>query len=416
MILDEIKGLKEFDLDEFVTHDMTTEQAASFWHVIELMPEHLKKVLFYSPTDCGAFLYISITWLIARETQNQQVQDTLNRLLEWNVFEDETLTDEEKGDIAALQEFFIELKEKESSLSSGAIETLDQQIRTRIISKRPNYFTMLNTKASNFLFDCDPEHDFSEARNINVGGKGKEVLISLQSFVSVSEQLLPATLTPYDGEVMNGICTLLENGQYYFTDGQVYEAFAGKTTKSKKALDKVNQSIRKMRHTDINLNWAAHARQNGLDLSDDVTCVVGKYLLPVDYYDFSLNGQVVKGYKLIQAPALYEYAKAVKQLLTIDDRNLLDVGISNTDDIMTIKNYLLRRIKSMKNPHSKIANTILFDTVFKACGLEMNRKEKGRKVTAIRTMLDSWIKKEYIKAYEEKTEKNRKITGVIIYV
>lgn len=400
----------------FSPDDMTDQNAESFMYIMEMMPDHLKQIFLDGETDCSVFFDICMMWTIARDTKSQHLQDTLNNLLYWNVSEDDSLTDKEKADIAELQKFFIELKEKENSLPSGAIEALDQKIRTKIISRKPNYFTMLNTKASNFLFDCDPEHDFSEARNINVGGKGKEVLISLQSFVSVAEQLLPATLTPYDGEVMNGVCTLLENGQYYFTDGQVYEAFTGKTTKSKTALEKVNQSIRKMRHTDINLNWAAHARQKGLDLPDDFTCVVGKYLLPVDYYDFSLNGQVVKGYKLIQVPALYEYAKAVKQLQTINNRKLLDVGISNTEDTITIKNYLLRRIGSMKNPHSKISNTILFDTVFKACGLEVNRKEKGRKVSAIRTMLDTWIKQGYIKAYEEKTEKNREITGVIISV
>lgn len=411
MILDE--ATKGFS---FSPDDMTDQNAESFMYIMEMMPDHLKQIFLDGETDCSVFFDICMMWTIARDTKSQHLQDTLNNLLYWNVSEDDSLTDKEKADIAELQKFFIELKEKENSLPSGAIEALDQKIRTKIISRKPNYFTMLNTKASNFLFDCDPEHDFSEARNINVGGKGKEVLISLQSFVSVAEQLLPATLTPYDGEVMNGVCTLLENGQYYFTDGQVYEAFTGKTTKSKTALEKVNQSIRKMRHTDINLNWAAHARQKGLDLPDDFTCVVGKYLLPVDYYDFSLNGQVVKGYKLIQVPALYEYAKAVKQLQTINNRKLLDVGISNTEDTITIKNYLLRRIGSMKNPHSKISNTILFDTVFKACGLEVNRKEKGRKVSAIRTMLDTWIKQGYIKAYEEKTEKNREITGVIISV
>ena len=411
MILDE--ATKGFS---FSPDDMTDQNAESFMYIMEMMPDHLKQIFLDGETDCSVFFDICMMWTIARDTKSQHLQDTLNNLLYWNVSEDDSLTDKEKADIAELQKFFIELKEKENSLPSGANEALDQKIRTKIISRKPNYFTMLNTKASNFLFDCDPEHDFSEARNINVGGKGKEVLISLQSFVSVAEQLLPATLTPYDGEVMNGVCTLLENGQYYFTDGQVYEAFTGKTTKSKTALEKVNQSIRKMRHTDINLNWAAHARQKGLDLPDDFTCVVGKYLLPVDYYDFSLNGQVVKGYKLIQVPALYEYAKAVKQLQTINNRKLLDVGISNTEDTITIKNYLLRRIGSMKNPHSKISNTILFDTVFKACGLEVNRKEKGRKVSAIRTMLDTWIKQGYIKAYEEKTEKNREITGVIISV
>jgi len=416
MILDETKGFKDFY--GFSPDDLTAENSESYWYIMENMPEHLKQIFFDSDTDCSVFFDICMMWTIARDTKSQHLQDTLNNLLYWNVAEDDSLTDKEKEDIAALQKFFIELKEKEknNSIPSGAMAALDQKIRTRIISKKPNYFTMLNTKASNFLFDCDPEHDFSEVRNINVGGKGKEVLISLQSFVSVAEQLLPATLTPYDGEVMNGVCTLLENGQYYFTDGQVYEAFTGKTTKSRTALDKVNKSIQKMRHTDINLNWAAHARQKGLDLPEDFTCIVGKYLLPVDYYDFSLNGQVVKGYKLIQVPALYEYAKAVKQLQTITNRKLLDVGISNTEDTITIKNYLLRRIGSMKNPHSKISNTILFDTVFKACGLEVNRKEKGRKVSAIRTMLDTWIKQGYIKAYEEKVERNREITGVIITV
>ena len=410
MILDEAKNLS------FSPDDMTTQNAESFMYIMEMMPNHLKEIFLDGETDCSVFFDICMMWTIARDTKSQHLQDTLNNLLYWNVSEDDSLTDKEKADIAELQKFFIELKEKEDFLPSGAMEALDQRIRTKIISRKPNYFTMLNTKASNFLFDCDPEHDFSEVRNINVGGKGKEVLISLQSFVSVAEQLLPATLTPYDGEVMNGICTLLENEQYYFTDGQVYEAFTGKTTKSKTALEKVNQSIRKMRHTDINLNWAAHARQKGLDLPEDFTCVVGKYLLPVDYYDFSLNGQVVKGYKLIQVPALYEYAKAVKQLQTINNRKLLDVGISNTEDTITIKNYLLRRIGSMKNPHAKIANTIVFDTVFKACGLEVSRVEKSRKIKTIYTMLESWIKQGYIKAYEKRTGKKNEAEAVIITV
>lgn len=322
------------------------------------------------------------------------------------------------GEKITLNEFF-EKKDKNGIAPYAAIlikrggYTTTEALE-KVISKKPDNLVMQIAKASRLLFDGNPEHDFTEERMIGIGKNGKKPYVTLQSYVAMSEHLLPATLTPYDGEVMNGICTLIENGQYCFTDSQVYEAFTGKSTKNKTSLEKVNKSIRKMRHTDIKLNWAAHAKQKGLDLPEDFTCVVGRYLLPADYYEFSLNGQVVQGYKLIQLPALYEYAKAVEQLQTINDRKLLDVGLSNTDDTVTLKNWFLRRIEGIKNPKSKMRNPILLDTVFEECNMQLDRTERSRKIKDIYTMLDAWTKQGYIKGYETRTGQKNRVEAIYI--
>lgn len=413
MILDDVtKGFS------FSPDDLTDQNAESFMYIMEMMPDHLKQIFLDGETDCSVFFDVCTMWTLARDTKSQHLQEALNNLLYWNVFEDDSLTNKEKEDIAALQKFFIELKEKEDSLPSGAIDALDKKIKAKLIGKKPNNFIMMLTKVSNYLFDTDPAHDFSSVQPVDILKNGKrEVIVPVQSFISVVDpegNLLPANLTPFDGEVFNGVCTLTENGQYFFTRNQIYEAFAGKSTTSEKALKAVDASMRKMRSSLISLDWTEHAKLNGLQLNPGDTVVVDDNMIHSESVLLNINGKEARGYHILKEPALFQYAKAVKQIQTIQDRKLLDVGLSNTEDIIKIKNYLLRRIGSIKNPHSKLSNTILFDTVFKACGLEVNRKEKGRKISAIRTMLDTWIKQGYIKAYEEKTEKNREITGVII--
>lgn len=105
-------------------------------------------------------------------------------------------------------------------------------------------------------------------------------------------------------------------------------------------------------------------------------------LLPMKYLETEINGQKTLAVKLLDESPLMTYAKLKKQLLTYDTAPLAIAGQKNTPQVITIKNYLLRRIKLIERG---LNSSILFDTIYAECGLanaDKWQKQEMRKVIA----------------------------------
>lgn len=89
-------------------------------------------------------------------------------------------------------------------------------------------------------------------------------------------------------------------------------------------------------------------------------------ILPCELVHVEANGQATLGIKLLGESPLMTYAKLKKQLMTYDITPLAISGQHNTPQVITVKNYLLRRIKTMKRG---LNNSILFKTLYENCGL-----------------------------------------------
>lgn len=289
------------------------------------------------------------------------------------------------------------------------------------VYRKPAKLEMSNTKLTNCLFDPKYSKAFEEGVEINVAGEKKAPLIITSNIVYSDPNLdrlgISKILTPFDCAVYDGICSIIAQPQNKLlaTPNQIYEAFSGKPTKSKQVINNIVQSIEKLRSITINFDCTEHAKKKDPNIE---SYIVNENLLMCRGHRFSSCGTVTIGYQFLKMPCLYEYAKAVKQVLAVD-RSLFDVGIERyTDDSILIVRYLLRRIEAMKNTHNSIkGRKIAYDTIFEASNIipDMTKSERKRKRTMISKILNSWVERGYIKGFEEYT-KGKTYAGIEISI
>ena len=89
-------------------------------------------------------------------------------------------------------------------------------------------------------------------------------------------------------------------------------------------------------------------------------------LLPCRFLEGKINGQKTFVIELLGESPLMTVAKLKKQVLTYDATPLAIAEQKNTPQVITVKNYLLRRIKLIKRGLSPI---ILLKTLYENCGL-----------------------------------------------
>jgi hypothetical protein len=79
----------------------------------------------------------------------------------------------------------------------------------------------------------------------------------------------------------------------------------------------------------------------------------------------------------------------------------------NTEEIIPVKEYLVRRIEIMKNDRT-MSNKILYDTIFEEVGIVItNKKQRTRIREYITAILSLWkTRDKYIKNFNEYKEGN----------
>lgn len=323
------------------------------------------------------------------------VLDNLEEIQKYSDFVERITALPESDAMAELEKIFdtvyngVEIKETEKA------EIIEQWYR------KPESFTQPLTKAVEKIFDG--KTDFSEPTGLKVGTSKKlPAIINAQLFVSVLDAdgaLLPKCLTPYDREVFNGICSILASGQRTMTSRQIYEAMAGKSITTPQALGAVTKSIRKMQTTLLNIDWTEHARMKGIDMGEGDFIKTEEPILPARGAYIKAGGQVRSGYTLYTEPALFTYAKAVGQISTTDKKVLQIPTVSNTEETIVLKNFLMRHVEHLKN--SKKWNPVLtFETIFENCGIDVPANHATRKRKVIFDILDYWKSIGYISTYE----------------
>jgi len=132
---------------------------------------------------------------------------------------------------------------------------------------------------------------------------------------------------------------------------------------------------------------------------------IDSYLLNATAVTVESGGHKVEAYKIHTKPVLYEYAQRTKQILSVSPK-LLDTkeATRNTEEIISIKEYLIRRIEIMKNDAS-MSNKIIYDTIFEEVGIVIKGyTERNRYRKYIKDILALWIARDdYIKSFIEYT-------------
>ena len=250
------------------------------------------------------------------------------------------------------------------------------------------------------IFDAT---DNSSARAI-VEDKKSKTLSPLDIYLSA--EFKGENLTAYD-ELVYDIC-LSEQvvGNEQTTPAIIHRAMGGsKTNFTAKEKERILRSIRKLATTWIKFDCTATFEKFGYN--DGKAYEYNGYLLPAEYIKLLVNGQTGSAViHFLRKSPLLDVAEMKGQFVTCD-LALLDVpNIKNTESVLTIKGYLLRRVlqivgsydnhkkhfrgksKDGKNIYRKareLEKTILLDTLFAQCGLAdapKNRKAEYRQTIA----------------------------------
>ena len=297
----------------------------------------------------------------------------------------------------------------DAAIKSPNIELADE-VRAalpQLSSIIPQKHVMPNNKLANSL-----TKDIIDAGAIDlvVSGRGKTEITTrcILSYEGDNVKLSGRQpCTEYDRNVADAVTSLFLYGDpsHIITPATVYRAMihsTGTETPSPQTLGAVTRSLDKSRFVRVQIDCTQELLRRNASLNGEQITggKVDTYLLPLEKIEVMAGGKKVTAYKIIKTPVLYDYAKLTKQVLTVPAK-LLDVpNASNTEQRISIKGYLLRRITVMKGKTQQ-SNRILFEKIWDAAGKpDPSPKEAQRIREYTFTVLDYWKKERYIKGYK----------------
>ena len=353
------------------------------------------------------------------------------------------LTDALEGDEKSKKEI-----NKHISDYISASEYIYTQQKTRERKQVGNY-KLLNDKTEYALIS-----DFFEKKSINgqmylafgVNSAPKKndpapVYISL-TYKGINAQM-SSKLNGFDESVYNAFCTFSYYGIKQLTATEIWRLMNGYHGNARKnptaaQLKRVAKSIDKMQYTQILMDISNEINQKYITIDDEriIKGVISAYLLPLKSIILeSENGKEIAGYSMYEEPILFTYNKAKRHVLTVN-YSLLDIDSSNTGYIIEFRDFMLKRITSMKNGVFQ-KRTIDFygnDSIYKNAGVPIpkerinaaNYSSAGAYNTAIKKeaandrkkindILQTWKNKKFIKDFTFEKNATGKYTDVRIY-
>ena len=297
----------------------------------------------------------------------------------------------------------------DAAIKSPNIELADE-VRAalpQLSSIIPQKHVMPNNKLANSL-----TKDIIDAGAIDlvVSGRGKTEITTrcILSYEGDNVKLSGRQpCTEYDRNVADAVTSLFLYGDpsHIITPATVYRAMihsTGTETPSPQTLGAVTRSLDKGRFVRVQIDCTQELLRRNASLNGEQITggKVDTYLLPLEKIEVMAGGKRVTAYKILKTPVLYDYARLTKQVLTVPAK-LLDVpNASNTEQRISIKGYLLRRITVMKGKTAQ-SNRILFEKIWDAAGKpDPSPKEAQRIREYTFTVLDYWKKERYIKGYK----------------
>lgn len=286
-----------------------------------------------------------------------------------------------------------------SSQSFDELSDLDN-----FLVKRTTDMYMTNTKLAHTFVKQPLQELASFDTNFDVEVGGGVVVTASIEIDEALEILGKYEFDDYDKTIHDAICTIGEAGNVFFTVDMIYRTMYNYTTDRKpsnKAKELIKKSIHKMQNITLKADFSAHLNQKNTEL-ENKQMIVKDRLLSLREYQGKINGATVEGYRFNGTPILYDYSKAVKQLITVP-AHLLDPKTA-TPERTVIRTYLIWRITSMRESN-KLSRTILYSTIFKrieqAKGKELTPKMKRNTKDVIIEFLDEFKKWNFIDSYKE---------------
>ncbi len=271
----------------------------------------------------------------------------------------------------------------------------------------------LNDKATKIIFNLTPETyrqlveqrvkaNVTEKKNHKKYGRVKSGFI-ISNELGYSNF---APLTEFDRAVLSVCVSNWVIGNFYVTPAMIYRGLTGKSNKgfSERYMPHSNQyaaiiqSIDKLMFTSYDpIVLDAFEKLKYIE-SDETVEITKSAILPCYRIKISVNGQVTDAIFFDRESPLLTLANLKKQLITYDVE-LLDVpNQQNTPMIITLKNYIMRRVMEIKL-HKQLSPTLTFEDIFKKCRID-GAKQKRNARDYIKIFLEHLVSKQVIKTFE----------------
>lgn len=299
---------------------------------------------------------------------------------------------------------------------------------------RPQKAHLNNTKVINYISSTTDELFDRTLRIKTLIRKNVSVTVDLTAGDNL--YLSNPNITQYDRAVMDSAYTLMENGASAFTPEMLVRVMCGNPDAdvTPQKVGAVTRSINKLSMIRITIDCTDElvARKK---IKPGHKALLTSYLMPVREITVrSANHQAaMRGYQFLEKPVLYSYAEQVKQIISFDTRLLKNGGdLSNTDEVIIIKRYLIRRIEMLKNSRNDVCSGKIsyqwYDAkrneekgMFHALGYDPKNyrqwKVKRNKIHGyVTAILNDFIKDNYIDGYEVNREDRNRIAGVTVIV
>lgn len=279
----------------------------------------------------------------------------------------------------------------------------DIQQLISVVSKAPAQWIMPLDKVSNKAFNGEIKAGHT-AQVSTAHGKNKEIFAMIN--IDFSDPQITITgkkeLTPYDREVHDAIVTLyVSGGNEYITPQMIYRAMTGKSNAklNPKQQEFISESLTKLMYSRLVIDASAEAAAYGFnDFKYEGTVIAAEKVTA------TCKGEVGEWLHLLKAPVLYTYASLKNQIGRIDIK-LLNSPINKNEETITLQGYLYRRILAMKS-NDKLSKTILYESIYKAIGIETStsvqiRKKKYRIRENTKKILGFWKEQGFVKNFQE---------------
>lgn len=210
-------------------------------------------------------------------------------------------------------------------------------------------------------------------------------------------------LEAFHREILFALISAYEQGFKFVTISMTFDNLTGGDKRHiyEEQYEAIKRAIDKLRRTEITVDLTdlfkacPNYRKN---YSGRSARLVG-YLLPAHYIEAEVNGQKTITLELLAESPLMTVAKAKNQIMAYDAAPLNIPNQHNTERVITVKNWLLRRIELAKQ--RGLNKSILFDTLYAECGLagaSKRQKQEARKT--VFAVLDAFKSEGVIKDYE----------------
>lgn len=258
-------------------------------------------------------------------------------------------------------------------------------------------------KLNNGIWNLPDAGNYAATISMQKSGSKQEIDVFYSiNFDALEDEIgIIKRLTPYDKRVYLAVAALYRAGNNVMSLTSIYNAMGYNSKPNKKARERIEESIFKMRKAEISINNSQEAKAYHYD-----SFIHKGDLLPAEQKNAIIQGKLVEGALWVyREPPLISFARQRKQITTIP-LAVIQSPISKTDSLLSIENYLIVRISNAK--YGKLSSKILFKTIFENVGIKA-KSSRHDAIKAVQELLDHYKACKWITRYTINAE------GITVY-